>query len=234
MLLRAVMLHPVRVPPSKAGSLPPWMFPRGIPSAALHTKQQVPSGLGSSRASSKLGSLSLAPSGHLTPHGQPGGGARPPGSAPLHRRPPRRPPPTAKMLRAPACGIVFVPHIMPPAPQDSRSGAASMALRERRSCRPHRRLARPPPGATASSAVLVIPGASSTPYQSLRAAWSFLRDHLTPRPAVAKSTYRFCIRKIRCAPALQNTGNQAERGSRHIPWVPGEVGWASMAQAVIC
>jgi hypothetical protein len=28
------------------------------------------------------------------------------------------------------------------------------------------------------------------------AAWSFLRDHLTPRPAVAKSTYRFCVRKI--------------------------------------
>ena len=40
-----------------------------------------------------LGSLSLASSGHLTPHGQPGGGARPPGSAPLHRLPARRPPP---------------------------------------------------------------------------------------------------------------------------------------------
>ena len=40
-----------------------------------------------------LGSLSLAFSGHLTPHGQSGGGARPPGSAPLHRLPARRPPP---------------------------------------------------------------------------------------------------------------------------------------------
>ena len=53
------MLHPVRVPPSKAGSLPPWMFPRGIPSAALHTKQQVPVG-GRSRASPIHGSLALA------------------------------------------------------------------------------------------------------------------------------------------------------------------------------
>jgi hypothetical protein len=42
----------------------------------------------SPRASTKSGSLSLASSGHLTPHGQAGGGSRPPpGSAPLHRRP---------------------------------------------------------------------------------------------------------------------------------------------------
>ena len=61
----------------------------------------------SPRASTKLGSLSLAFSGHYTPHGQAGGGSRPPGSAPLHRRPPRRPPPSAKMLRAPACGTVL-------------------------------------------------------------------------------------------------------------------------------
>jgi hypothetical protein len=54
------MLHPVRVPPpTSRGSLPPWMFPRGIPSAALHTKQQVPSS-GRSRASPIHGSLSLA------------------------------------------------------------------------------------------------------------------------------------------------------------------------------
>jgi hypothetical protein len=39
------------------------------------------------------------------------------------------------------------------------------------------------------------------------AAWSFLRERLTPRPAMAKSTYRFCVRKIRCSPALQNIGN---------------------------
>jgi len=29
------------------------------------------------------------------------------------------------------------------------------------------------------------------------AASSFLRERLTPRPAVAKSAYRFCFRKIR-------------------------------------
>ena len=43
----------------QAGALPPRMFPRGIPSAALHTKQQVPVG-GRSRASPIHGSLSLA------------------------------------------------------------------------------------------------------------------------------------------------------------------------------
>jgi hypothetical protein len=91
------------------------------------------------------------------------------------------------------------------------------AHRERLTCRPHRRLARPPPGATASSVVLVTPGASSAPYQSLRAAWSFLRDHLTPRPAVAKSTYRFCVRKIRCSPALQNIGNHRGGGAATPP-----------------
>ncbi len=48
------------------------------------------------------------------------------------------------------------------------------------------------------------------------AAWSFLRDHLTPRPAVAKSTYRFCVRKIRCAPALQNTCNAAGESPRFL------------------
>ena len=33
--VRGVMLHPVQDPPGNAGSLPPRMFPRGIPSAAL-------------------------------------------------------------------------------------------------------------------------------------------------------------------------------------------------------
>gem|GEM_PF-4691076 len=66
------------------------------------------------------------------------------------------------------------------------------------------------------------------------AAWSFLRDHLTPRPAAAKSTYRFCVRKIRCSPALQKTRNPRAGESPPIPRVPGEVGWASMVRAVIC
>ena len=101
------MLHPVRVPPSAAGSLPPSDVPSGntlgsITDAVTSTLRTC-----SSRASRMLCSLSLASSGHLTPHGQPGGGIRPPGSAPLHRLPARRPPPTAKKLRAPACGIMF-------------------------------------------------------------------------------------------------------------------------------
>jgi hypothetical protein len=91
---------------------------------------------------------------------------RPPGSAPLHRLPARRPPPAAKKLRAPACGIVLAVrcHSLThhaSGPQISPRDALGIALRERRSCRPHRTLARPPPGATASSDVLVIPGASA-------------------------------------------------------------------------
>ena len=138
------------------------MFPRGIPSAALPVAvRQVPSGLCSSRASRKLGSLSLASSGHLTPHGQPGGGTRPPGSAPLHRLPARRLPPCRE--EAPRPGLrhhVRASHHAS-GPQISPRDALGIALRERRSCRPHRTLARPPPGATASSDVLVIPGASA-------------------------------------------------------------------------
>jgi hypothetical protein len=115
----------------------------------------------SPRASTIPGSLSLASSGHHTPHGQAGGGSRPPGSAPLHRRPPRRPPPAAKKLRAPACGIMFVPHIMPPAPKipvamlwELRFGCVVRVVHIGGS-RGHLR------ALTASSAVLVIPGASA-------------------------------------------------------------------------
>jgi hypothetical protein len=115
----------------------------------------------SPRASTKSGSLSLASSGHYTPHGQAGGGSRPPGSAPLHRRPPRRPPPRRKDAPRPGLRHHVRASHHASGPQDSRRDALGIALRVRRSCRPHRRLARPPPGATASSAVLVIPGASA-------------------------------------------------------------------------
>ena len=37
--------------------------------------------------------------------------------------------PAAKMLRVPACGIMFVPHIMPPAPKNHRRNALGIALR---------------------------------------------------------------------------------------------------------
>jgi hypothetical protein len=142
------------------------MFPRGIPSAALPVAVTSALRTCSSRASRKLGSLSLASSAHLTPHGQPGGGTRPPGSAPLHRLPARRPPPFRRSSapRPAASCLPFVAthsRTMPAAPQESRRVALGIALRVSLSCRPHRRLARPPPGATASSAVLVIPGASA-------------------------------------------------------------------------
>jgi hypothetical protein len=107
------------------------------------------------------------------------------------------------MLRASASGIMFVPHIMPPAPQDSRSDAARKRFGNVSrvvhigGSRGHLRALR---GQVLSSSFPALPRSFLT-----CAAWSFLRDHLTPRPAVAKSIYRFCIRKIRCAPALQNS-----------------------------
>jgi hypothetical protein len=70
------------------------------------------------------------------------------------------PPPQRSSAPRPATSC-FVPHTMPPAPKNSPRDALGIALRERRSCRPHRTLARPPPSATASSAVLVIPGTSA-------------------------------------------------------------------------
>jgi len=152
------------------------MFPRGIPSAALPAQSQVPSGLCSSRASRKLGSLSLASSDHHMPHGQPGGGTRPPGSAPLHRLPARRPPPCRRSFDSgwpppaltPSGHVAFAPVQNPYKPSGFlRPGLrhrvscltpclrpprfpprrCKKALRVRRSCRPHRTLARPPPGA---------------------------------------------------------------------------------------
>ena len=197
------------MPPSKLGPSLPGCSLGEYPRQHYPTQSQVPYGMQPPRQHDSRLVITRILRPLPRPTARRAAVPAPPGSAPLHRRPPRRPPPAAKMLRAPACGIMVVPHIMPPAPQDSRRDALGIALRVRRSCRPHRTLARPPPGATASSDVLVIPGASSTPYQSFRAAWSFLRDHLTPRPAVAKSTYRFCVRKIRWATALQNIGNGA-------------------------
>jgi hypothetical protein len=111
------------------------------------------------------------------------------------------------------------------------------ALRERRSCRPHRRLARPPPGATASSDVLVIPGASAfvphlcslvIPAGSLDPAPCGGKEHLSVLrsqyrrgigggmdrserdvPRRGEAAMRGCRIKIRCSPALQNIGNSA-------------------------
>jgi hypothetical protein len=136
--------------------------------------------------------------------------------APGGGRPPRRPPPATKKLRAPACGIMFVPHIMPPAPQDSRSDAARkrfgnvIRVVHIGGSRGHLRALR---RQVLSSSFPALPRSCLT-----CAAWSFLRDHLTPRPAVFTGF----------AKHWQRSGGVAT-----IPRVPGEVGWASMTQAVI-
>jgi len=146
--------------PPASGSLPPRMFPRGIPSAALPdavTSRLRPAAPAPARFQARYHSHPPATS---TPHGQAGGGSRPP--VPLRFTAARlavHPPP--KKLRAPACGIMFVPHIMPPAPQESRSGAARKRFGSVHRVIGPLRLARPPPGATASSVVLVTPGASA-------------------------------------------------------------------------
>jgi hypothetical protein len=148
------------VPPA-SGSLPPRMFPRGIPSAALPVA--VTSAL-------RTGQLPRQPQVRLAvtrilrpPHPtRPAGRRFPPahGSAPLHRLPARRPPPPEEAPRPGLRHHVRASHHASGPPRFPQR-CCMKALRVRRSCRPHRRLARPPPGATASSAVLVIPGASA-------------------------------------------------------------------------
>ena len=154
--------------------------------------------------------------------------------------PPASPPPPTQRGSAPqASGIVLavrchsLTHHASGLPEESRSEAARKALRERLTC--HR-------AAVARAATSGRYGIKCCPRHSRRfrapivacAAWSFLRDHLTPRPAVARGTYRFCVRKIRCSPASQNTCNHGAGESPAKPRVPGEVGWASMIQVAIC
>ena len=228
--MRGVMLHlgpgasRKRVPPSPD-------VPSGNTLGSITRRSHKYPTACSPRASTKLGSLSLASSGHHMPHGQAGGGSRPPGSAPLHRRPPRRPPPAAKSSapRPPASCSCLTSCLRPPRTPvamlwELRFGCVVRVVHIGGS-RGHLRALR---RQVLSSSFPALPRSCLT-----CAAWSFLRDHLTPRPAVAKSTYRFCVRKIRCAPALQNIG-KGGGASTPAARVPGEVGWASMAQAVIC
>jgi len=118
-----------------------------------------------------------------------------PGLAPL--APPHTgSPPAFARLRAPASGVVFrlVPHLhtTPPVPDPQRS--LGNALRERRSCW-RSRLAR-----AAASGRLWHQALSSSlpalPRSCLAcAAWSFLRERLTPRPPAAGGNYRFGFRQ---------------------------------------
>jgi hypothetical protein len=162
----------------------------------------------SPRASTIPGSLSLASSGHFHAP-RPGGRRFPPthGSAPLHRRPPRRHP---HRKDAPRPGLRHRLRSSARASGPPRTAVATL-WELRFGCvvrvvgiggsRGHLRALR---RQVLSSSFPALPRSFLT-----CAAWSFLRDHLTPRPAVAKSTYRFCVRKIRCSPALQNIGNGA-------------------------
>jgi len=149
-------------------------------------------------------------------HGQAGGGSRLP-TVPLRFTAARlaaHPPP--KRLRSPACGIVLAVrcHSLThhaSGPQRMPQRRCKKAHRERLTCRR---------AAVARAATSGRYGVKCCPRHSRRfrtpivvcAAWSFLRDHLTPRPAVAKSTYRFCVRKIRYSPALQKTSANHRAG----------------------
>jgi hypothetical protein len=81
------MLHPVRVPPA-SGSLPPWMFPRGIPSAALPDSVTSPL----RHAAPRQHEVRLVITRILRPLPRPmarrAAVPAPPGSAPLHSHPP--------------------------------------------------------------------------------------------------------------------------------------------------
>ena len=197
----------------------------------------------SPRASTKLGSLSLASSGHF--HAPRPGGRRFPPPRFRSASPPPASPPTPRRKEAPRPGLRHRLRSSARASGPPRTAVAT--LWELRfgtvvrvvhigGSRGHLRALR---RKVLSSSFPALPRSCLT-----CAAWSFLRDHLTPRPAVAKSTYRFCVRKIRCAPALQNTCNPRAGESPPIPRacppqprrrrVPGEVGWASIVQAVIC
>lgn len=89
-------------------------------------------------------------------------------------------------------------------PQESPSPSSRKALRESPSSRPRHTLAQPPPGA---NGVKCCPRCGLCSFVvALLASAPPLRDHLTPRPTAAKSTYRFCVAaKAVRKTALQNT-----------------------------
>ena len=169
------MPAPVMGPPQRVPSMPP-------PLRITRRSHTLPTAC-SPRASTELGSLSLASSAHLTPHGQAGGGSRPPGSAPLHRRPPSRPPLTPKSS-APRPPASCAAHLRPPAFPLAASSSSPWRLRRssHHATGPPKIPARERPGLRFGSVVRVVAVARS-------------RGHLRGRRV--KSAYRFCFRKIR-------------------------------------
>ena len=206
--MRGVMLHPVRVPPA-SGSLPPSDVPSGDTLGSITgrshkcpTDMQLPRQPQVRLVSTRI----LRP-----PHAARPAGRRNPPPRFRSASPPPGSPPTPNPRRSSAprpAASCFVPHIMPPAPRRIPS-------RRGKNCASGTSFVSSTSEARAATSGRY--GVKCCPRHSRRfrtpivvcAAWSFLRDHLTPRPAVAKSTYRFCVRKIRCEPALQNNGNGA-------------------------
>lgn len=161
--------------------------------------------------------------------------------SPLHTLAALRP---SQELRAPASGTGFVPQPVPPAPDPWRS--PGRALRERPSCR-RGVLAR----AAASGRYRRQALSSSLPALPRSfvacAAWSLLRERLTPRPPTARDSYRFGFRQNKLVNLLGGAGKTKQPGSvggstlfarRSNPsriaaargW-SGVVGWASRVRA---
>ena len=199
------MLHPVRVPPA-SGSLPPSDVPSGNTLGSITRRShKCPTDMQLPRQPHvRLVVTRILRPPHPT---RPGGRRFPP---PRFRSasPPPASPPTPRREDAPHPGLrhrvsCLTPCLRPPRIPSQRSGNCASGTSFVSST------------SHARAATSGRYGVKRCPRHSRRfrtpivvcAAWSFLRERLTPRPAVAKSTYRFCVRKIRCAPALQNIGN---------------------------
>jgi hypothetical protein len=113
--VRVVMLHPVRVPPA-SGSLPTQMFPREIPSAALHDAVTSTLRQAAPAPAQFLASLSLAFSARNMPPASRAAVSAFPRfrSAPP---PPASPPPQPQRVPHPTSIIAFILHAMTPAPR---------------------------------------------------------------------------------------------------------------------
>ena len=189
------------------------MFPRGIPSAALHSKvtsarrRQIPRQPDSWLVITRILRPQHAP-------GQTGSGSRlPTVPLPLHRRPPRRHRPPQR------CSAPRLRHRAPPASNSFFFSRLSFALHHHRRASHH---ASSPPRFpsrcvrnSASMKVKDVVGVfrsrcrlralwrQAFPRHSRRfrtpkvvcAAWSFLRERLTPRPTTAKSHYRLFFKQ---------------------------------------
>ena len=195
----------------------------------------------SPRASTIPGSLSLASSGHF--HAPRPGGRRaavPAPPVPLRFTAARltvHPPPQRCSAPRPAASCSCLTSCL--RPQDSRSDAARKRIGKVYRVIGPLWLARPPPGATASSAVLVIPGASSAsafvPHSVAPCSLVIPAGSLDPAPCGGKEHLSVLRSQNPVFTGFAKYQQPPERGSSNAQArVPGEVGWASIVQAVIC